>query len=518
MDGIPPPAAPPETSKRRAADLLGHGAAALERGAVPEAQRAAAELMTCCAAARDEFGVSYALYASWQMVTISRRQPGQSREGIVRSLTAAIERGLLDRPADVSGVHQLAEQLGDVPGASELAAAVQKQVDLYRCPGSIAATARAWMAELGSLPRSSARVIIAAWPDEGASTLGALWNGPQGHRGVLVIDPAVLARWIGRWSAEDTPFTFTLGQTPAAAGHAVSASLILPLWPDTPDVEVVARGPSTDEGADRRRDRLFTAAAGAVVVLTLLAGGLAARDVIRERKLAVVRSAFLAGVTHEIKTPITSICLMAETLLRGRADPGSSGELLGTIVNEAAHLSDMVDNLLSTSRIESGARTYRPRVVLLGDAMHEVKRRLAYTLSKENFTLLERIPDEPILVHVDPEALAQAIMNLLGNAMKYSGQSREIGLSVETDGARARVHVIDYGVGIPSQEQDRIFASFYRTATAAASTTGSGLGLALVRHFARAHGGDVWVESQPGRGSVFTLVLPRAAESDTRRG
>jgi signal transduction histidine kinase len=258
------------------------------------------------------------------------------------------------------------------------------------------------------------------------------------------------------------------------------------------------------------------AAAAAVVVLTLLAGGLAARDVVRERRMAALRATFLAGVTHEIKTPLTSIRLMAETLRQGRATAATSPELLGTIVNEAEHLSDLVDNLLSTSRIESGARTYRPRVVDFGELVRAARKRVDYALAKDGFTLVEHVPDVSIRVHADPDALVQAVLNLLGNAMKYSGASRQIRLVVDVDDTHARLRVADDGVGVPPAEQARIFKSFYRAASAEALTTGAGLGLALVRHFADAHGGGVSVESAPGRGSVFTIVLPRAAAADPR--
>ena len=308
--------------------------------------------MTCCAAARDEFGVSYALYASWQMVTISRREPGQSREQIVRSLTAVMIVGFwiglstyqvsISWP-NSSGTRQ--ELVSSPPRSrSRWSNTARRRSSRRRVPG--------WPRSVryqGRRPRHHRHVARRGRPDA-----RGVWNGPQGHRGVLI---------------DRTPWRAGLAGGPQTALPSRSRSakrrgqLASPLrrWSALvaryPRRRSVARGPSADPEADRRRDQLFMAAAGAVLVLTLLAGGLAARDVVRGRQLAAARSAFLAGVTHEIKTPITSIRLMAETLQQGRAEPGSSGELLGTIVNEAEHLSDMVDNLLSTSRIESGAQT-----------------------------------------------------------------------------------------------------------------------------------------------------------------
>ena len=492
---------------RKAGGLLAQGAAALENGALQDVRRTAHTLMECCADARDEFGVSYALYASWQLVALNRRQPAISSTSIVRPLRAAIDRGLLDRPTDVAGVRQVVDQMAGAPGAAGLLAAVSEHVAREERRRRTVAAARSWLTALGSTRTTASDVVVAPWLSNEAPIAGVLWTGPARIHAVATIDRATLTDWVARWSTEQSPFTFAVGQSSADVG--TPSVFVAPLVPDLPAIEVVAHGPSRDPVGDRLRERLFTAAAIGVVVLTLLAGGLAARDVVRERRMATLRATFLAGVTHEIKTPLTSIRLMAETLQQGRATAAMSPELLGTIVNEAEHLSDLVDNLLSTSRIESGARTYRPRVVDFVESVRAARRRVDYALAKDGFALVEQLPEMPIRVHADSDALVQAVLNLLGNAMKYSGASREIRLIVDADDTHARLRVADDGLGVAPGEQARIFKSFYRTASAESLTTGAGLGLALVRHFADAHGGEVSVESAPGRGSVFTIVLPR---------
>lgn len=500
--------------RRRAEQLLAEGAAALESGRVPEARRAATALMDCCASARDGFGVSYALYAASQLVAVGRRQPGASERSIIRSLRDVVDRGVLDRPTDLAGIRQVTDQLNGVAGAAGLVTAAEDRAMRVRDRRAFVAAARDWMLSVGGANAQAASgVTIARWPDADAAALGAIWTSPTGTRAAMRLGHDALDDWVSAWSAPNAPFTFTVRRYQASA-RTPESPLVAPLFATTPGTEVAAQGPAINPASDRLRERLFMAAAGAVVALTLLAGGLAARDVVRERRLAAVRATFLAGVTHEIKTPITSIRLMAETLQQGRAQPGSSQELLGTIVNEAEHLSDLVDNLLTTSRIESGARTYRPRVIAIGDAVRAARRRFDYTLTKEGFTIVEEIPPTPLWARVDPEALEQAILNLLGNAMKYSGDSREIRVTLALDGTRALVRVADRGVGVPSSEQARIFRNFYRTATAAGLSTGTGLGLALVRHFAEAHGGEVSVESEPGHGSVFTIALPVTSGPD----
>jgi signal transduction histidine kinase len=226
-----------------------------------------------------------------------------------------------------------------------------------------------------------------------------------------------------------------------------------------------------------------------------------------------LRSTFVAGVTHELKTPLASIRLLAETLRQGRARPAVRDELLDTIMEEADRLARLVDNVLSSSRMESGTRAFSPQTVSLPDAVREAIRRFDYVLRKEGFTLNQAIGNDAVLVRVDPDALGQAVLNLLGNAVKYSGAARAIHVAVEHGEGRAAVRVADEGLGIDAEDRERIFESFYRAPRTAAETTGAGLGLALVRHFAEVHGGRVSVESHPGRGSVFSIVLPLAAET-----
>jgi signal transduction histidine kinase len=202
--------------------------------------------------------------------------------------------------------------------------------------------------------------------------------------------------------------------------------------------------------------------------------------------------------------------LLAETLQQGRGSAETSAEALATIVGETEHLSTLVDNVLGTARIENGTRSYRIGLVSVPDVVRSACRRFEYALAKEGFRLLESIPSTPLWARADPDALAQAVLNLLGNALKYSGPSREIRLAVTTEGTGILISVGDDGVGIAAEEEASIFESFYRSGRTAGETGGSGLGLALVKHFAQAHGGSVSVTSERGKGSVFTITLPGA--------
>jgi signal transduction histidine kinase len=270
---------------------------------------------------------------------------------------------------------------------------------------------------------------------------------------------------------------------------------------------IVPRGP---DPAAASRARLLTTAVAGVLVLTFVVAGLAGRDVLRELRTASMRSAFVASVTHDLKTPLTAIRLLTETLRRGRARPEAREELFDMITAEAERLGRLVDNVLSSSRIEGGTQQYRPRAVSLTGAVWHALRRVEAVLRNEGFELVERLDDDRLVVDADPDALDQAVLNLVANAMKYSGESRSIEVSTDRRGGHAIVSVADRGIGIAPADQARVFDRFYRTKAAAAHTTGAGLGLALVRHFVEAHGGRASLESEVGRGSTFSLWLPIA--------
>ncbi len=503
-------------SGARAAALLANGSQALAEGRLDDAERAAVQVFACCASARDEFGVAYVTYAAWQRLAVDSRRPTAARPAaVVRDLRRAIDLGHLSQPGDVVGVRQLAENFGHVAGVVSLPLLVEQRAAAGEQSRQTARRVESWLASLewGAVT-SEAPVLVGPWRSKAGVTLVAAWRPVTGETVAMVLDPQTLGDWVSRWSAAGSSFTFALGPSPGAPALNEIAPTA-PLFVETPAVTVaVLRGP-VDPASDRQRATLFMTAAGAVVVLTLIAGYLATRDAFRERRTAMLRSTFMAGVTHEIKTPLTSIRLMAETLQQRRASPEAAEALLTTIVGEAEHLSALVDNVLGTARIESGTRTYRPHVVCLADVVRSARQRFEYTLTKEGFTIAASIPDAPILVHADPEALAQAVHNLLGNAAKYSGTSREIQLSVTTAGGSAMVSVSDAGVGVSKREQANIFNSFYRGRATADTTPGTGLGLALVRHFADAHGGRVTLDSVPGRGST---VLDRSAARDRSRG
>jgi len=195
-------------------------------------------------------------------------------------------------------------------------------------------------------------------------------------------------------------------------------------------------------------------------------------------------------------------------------DAQAKAEYLDTIVNESHRLTRLLNNVLDFSKIEKGKRTYRKELVSLSEIIHAAVQATQYPLTQQDFHLRLHVEDDLPPVRVDRDALEQAILNLLSNAMKYSGESREIDLCVQKKGDHAVIEVSDYGIGIPAAEQRRIFEKFYRVPSKENERIpGTGLGLALVSHIVEGHGGRVELRSVPGQGSTFSIRLPLENES-----
>ncbi len=178
-------------------------------------------------------------------------------------------------------------------------------------------------------------------------------------------------------------------------------------------------------------------------------------------------------------------------------------------MNETERLSRLVDNLLDSSRIEYGEKIYRKKWIALADVIRSTAAAMEYPLAQKGFDLNIAIEEGLPPVFADADAIEQAILNLLTNAMKYSGASRAIHLNLKRSGDEVLIEVIDRGLGIEQTEQKRIFDRFYRVRSDTTDRiTGAGLGLTLALHIVDAHGGRLEVASVPGRGSTFSVRLP----------
>jgi two-component system, OmpR family, sensor histidine kinase SenX3 len=232
-------------------------------------------------------------------------------------------------------------------------------------------------------------------------------------------------------------------------------------------------------------------------------------DVTDARRVESVRRDFVANVSHELKTPIGALGLLAETIASAD-DVEVVRRLAEQLVRESDRLGRIVDDLLDLSLIEAQAAPTReptPVHVLVEEAVE----RLGALALAGGIPLRTEPVDEDLMVRCDPTQLVSAITNLLDNAVKYSDHGQEVEVSAVPEGDQVVVCVRDHGIGIPSRDLERVFERFYRVDKARSRATGgTGLGLSIVRHVAEAHGGEVTVESTEGEGSTFRLAIPLA--------
>jgi signal transduction histidine kinase len=255
----------------------------------------------------------------------------------------------------------------------------------------------------------------------------------------------------------------------------------------------------------------MTVTANAMGLGVFLVAGAAAREV----RVAELKSNFVASVSHDLKTPLALIQLFAETLELGRVrTPERAQEYYRIINGESKKLTRLIENILDFSRMEAGLRPYRMEPADLTEAVTKVLAQLETQFSQNHFTVTTTIePDLPRIL-ADEGAAEQAIENLLANAMKYSGDAKHIEVAAKRANGHIVVSVTDHGIGISRREQGRIFRKFYRVQRElGGGPQGTGLGLAIVDHTMRGHGGFVRVDSEPDRGSTFSLHFPIPSEN-----
>jgi signal transduction histidine kinase len=416
-----------------------------------------------------------------------------------------LQRGVIGHPSDLHEIAALAKRIGGDPEAPLLLRQAEEQANRVRNHVEMGRRLEKWVsgADLGSA-RSSA-FTLRTLSMGGRPSLAGVYQGGD-RLLVTLFASGPLAAWVAGEAARGGHFDSVLAPEDEYLGNSILRTAMLP---EAPGFELSLRPRESGPTIERWRQRLLAGALAAAVLLVLLVGCFAFRDVSREVRLAWLRSSFVSSVTHELRTPLTSIRLLAETLrLKRTRDPATVDQMLGAIVDESERLARMVNNVLSFSRIEKGAHRYRRAAIDLTEVVNDAVRRFQYILKQGEFRLHQESDGKPLRVLADAEALSQALLNLLDNAVKYSGLSREILLGVHRRGKEVEIRVTDHGIGVPPAEQRRIFESFYRAPGAARETTGAGLGLALVQHFAEAHGGRAAVASGPGRGSAFSLWLP----------
>jgi len=451
-----------------------------------------------CSDVSDADGVTFALYAAERLVA-SGRADAQVTDLLLR--LAAAPQSPCDDPCGPRwrspNEALLLESLLRRIQSPAAAGALRSLAEEIRRAGQISALAQDTHDRLGQLERAS------------RSAPGDLsWMGYGDEPWLLtLVSPTPFAAPIvmGVSARKIVPADVTLRTTRTADA--------VPLGDGFVDLHV--EWPAGRFAAPRVPWVLYGSMLGVVLGTALLAGYLLLRDMHREAETAEMRSQFVASVSHELKTPLTSIRAHAETLLLGRArSPETTSDYLKTIVSESERLTRLVDSVLDFSRIERGRKAYQLQETRLEEVVQSAARAMAYPLSQLGFTLTIASDGSEPTLRADPEALTQAILNLLGNAMKYSGDSKRIEMRIGTRDGEAFVDVIDHGIGIARDEQSRIFERFHRVQSDATSDiAGTGLGLPLALHVVEAHQGRIAVVSNPGRGSTFSVLLPLEAHA-----
>ena len=242
-----------------------------------------------------------------------------------------------------------------------------------------------------------------------------------------------------------------------------------------------------------------------------MAGAMAViEDVTERRRLEEVRRDFVANISHELKTPVGAISLLAETAAE-EEDPEVAQRLAERMLDEAARVGHTIDDLLALTQIETEEDPQRSPVAVR-EVIEDAVRRIAPAAEQCDVALVAEEPTARLAVHGDRRQLVSALYNLLDNAVKYSEAGSQVEVRATTDGRTVDLVVRDHGIGIPSADLDRVFERFYRVDAARSRRTGgTGLGLAIVRHVAANHHGEVLVASRLGEGSTFTLRLPTAS-------
>ncbi|MFC2156615.1 ATP-binding protein [Acidobacteriota bacterium] len=291
-----------------------------------------------------------------------------------------------------------------------------------------------------------------------------------------------------------------------AASSSIRSSLTSGLpW----NIYLVEADPEAGLGQFAQRRRLLMAGLGILILLVFAVSILISRSVSRELAAARLQADFVSAVSHEFRTPLTSMRQFTEML---NEDDNLPAEKRRTFYKAQARatnrLSRLVESLLDFGRMEAGARPYSLEPMDAGELVKDIVEEFKQETGSEDIIIECVVPDVDFPVNGDREALAQALWNLLDNAVKYSGENKRIHVEVE-EGDPVAIRVQDQGLGIPLSERSRIFRKFVRgTNTDIQGIKGTGIGLAVVKHIVDAHGGDISVISESGQGSTFTIHLP----------
>ena len=362
-------------------------------------------------------------------------------------------------------------------------------------------------------PGSSGRRSL----DYEGTSVTVVWNASGDRLTALAAAPSYeRSRWLepAIGSVEEPGIRITIADAEGKTVHgrrspdAASESLRSASATGLPWTVVVANADVEADLQFAQRRRLMMAGLAALALLVIAGSYLIGRAMSRELAVARLQSDFVSAVSHEFRTPLTSLTQFTEMLVENDSLPAETRRRYYQAQARAAgRLSRLVESLLDFSRMEAGARPYRLEPLDAAQLARAVVEEFRLESAGKDFTI-ECDARAGAMVHADREALSQALWNLLDNAVKYSGQSRSVRVEIE-HGREISLRVRDRGPGIPASERKQVFRKFARgSAAREGNVKGTGIGLAMVQHIVEAHGGRVTVDSKPGSGSTFTILLP----------
>ncbi|HWN98314.1 MAG TPA: HAMP domain-containing sensor histidine kinase [Blastocatellia bacterium] len=282
--------------------------------------------------------------------------------------------------------------------------------------------------------------------------------------------------------------------------------------------QLAARLRQMTEAQWARRNFIINLSLWGLMTLFLIGGiAMTLRTASRTMKLSQMKSDFVSNVSHELRTPLASIRVFGEFFKLGRVkDEAKVREYGEYIESESRRLTQIINNILDLSRIESGQKSYQFLPADIGEVTADTLKMFEVSLRQSDFAIDFEAPHAPLpTIEIDADAITQALLNLLDNAVKYSGSSKSISVKLARENGSIVISVADQGIGIPKDDHERIFERFHRVSTGLVhDVKGSGLGLAIVKHIVEAHGGNVKVQSETGRGSTFIVRLPVNAKSE----
>jgi signal transduction histidine kinase len=391
-----------------------------------------------------------------------------------------------------------------------------------------------WLGSVSEIPSSQKAIAEAVhWLWERRDTNGQqavrladvdftlVWQSTGDELHALILGPAFQQRhWFSAFTAEtgdnnvQVAFASSSGIVSGAV-REIDTSLTL-RRPSTqtglPWDVIVRSGDSLSVGPNRRLAILF--GLGFLVLLVIAGGYLMARAVSRELAVARLQSDFVASVSHEFRTPLTSLRQFTDLLTEADdLTPDKRRHFLAAQSRATDRLQRLVESLLDFRRMESGTHPYRRQRLAASNLVEGVVEEFRPEAAARGFEI-EYSPDaDDRAIDADPEAMSLALWNLLDNAVKYSGDSRRVSVSMAANNGSIEIRIQDRGLGVPRDEQHEIFRQFVRGREARKrGIKGTGIGLAMVQHIVRGHDGRVTLESAPGEGSTFTIVLPACLE------